>query len=278
MNNNNIELLAKVDHLSKVIQEKKNKAIGTTKMYAIVYGIIVLFVFGYTSVIFAKLKEYSTPDNISALVKNKIKDSLPGLNQVLVTQARKNAPIIAEKAVEAINESIPKIEDLVKNVIDENAKHIILQIKGDMFPKFHQILKDNAKEINDSATALTDENVAKEIAKNLVAEIEREIDYNIIGDEFYKKLDSFRTELEAIATKPANELTMKEAAERKIIVNWIYLIKNGESLQSITSTIMARCSFVWEDLIGKITRTADDGSIELKLEATAEDKGVETEN
>ncbi len=262
--NNNIELLAKVDHLAKVIQEKKNKAMGTTKMYAIVYGIIVLFIFGYTSVIFAKLKEYSTPDNISALVKNKIKDSLPGLNHSLITQARKNAPIIAEKAVEAINEAIPKIEDVIKNVIDENAKKVILQIKGDIFPKFNKILRDNAKVINDSAEALTDENTAKEIAKALVKEIEREIDYNIIGDEFYKKLESFRAELEAIAVKPANQLTMKEAAERKIIVNWLYLINNGVSLQNIASTLVSSCSFAWEDLLGKVITPADD-----------EEKGVE---
>ena len=264
MNNSNIELIAKVDHLTKLMQEKKNKAIGTTKMYAIVYGVIVLFVFGYTSIIFAKLKEYSTPDNISALVKNKIKDSLPGLNQALVSQARKNAPIIAERAVEAVNEAIPRIEDLVKGVIDDNAKKIILQIKGDIFPKFHKILKDNAKAINDSANALTDENTAKEIAKTLVKEIEREIDYNIVGDEFYKKLDSFRTELEKIATKPANKLTMKEAAERKIIVNWLYLIKNGESLQSITSTFMSRCAFVWEDLLGKVVQNVDTTGVETE--------------
>jgi len=263
--NNNIELLAKVDHLSKVIQEKKNKAISTTKMYAIIYGVIVLFVFGYTSIIFAKIKEYSTPDNISALVKNKIKDSLPGLNQTIIQQAKKNAPIIAERAVEAVNESIPRIEDLVKNIIDDNAKKIILQIKGDMFPKFHKILKANAKAINDSADALTDENTAKEIAKNLVKEIEREIDYNIIGDEFYKKLDGFRAELEKIATKPLNKLTMKEAAERKIIVNWIYLIKNGESIQSITSTMLSRCSFIWEDLIGKVVQNVDTTGVETEL-------------
>ena len=264
MNNSNIELIAKVDHLTKLMQEKKNKAIGTTKMYAIVYGVIVLFVFGYTSIIFAKLKEYSTPDNISALVKNKIKDSLPGLNQALVSQARKNAPIIAERAVEAVNEAIPKIEDLIKGVIDDNAKKIILQIKGDIFPKFHKILKDNAKAINDSANALTDENTAKEIAKTLVKEIEREIDYNIIGDDFYKKLDGLRAELEKIATKPVNKLTMKEAAERKIIVNWLYLIKNGESLQSITSTFMSRCAFVWEDLLGKVVQNVDTTGVETE--------------
>ena len=263
--NNNIELLAKVDHLSKLMQEKKSKAVSTTKMYAIIYGVIVLFVFGYTSIIFSKIKEYSTPDNISALVKNKIKDSLPALNQTIVSQAKKNAPIIAERAVEAVNESIPKIEDLVKGIIDDNAKKIILQIKGDMFPKFNKILKENAKAINDSADTLTDENAAKEIAKTLVKEIEHEIDYNIIGDDFYKKLDGFRAELEKIATKPANQLTMKEAAERKIIVNWLYLIKNGETLQSITSTIMTRCSFVWEDLIGKVVQKVDT-------------EGVETEN
>lgn len=271
--NNNIELLAKVDHLSKVIQEKKNKAVNTTKMYAIVYGVIVLFVFGYTSIILAKLKEYSTPDNISALVKNKIKDSLPGLNQALLSQAKKNAPAIAEKAVEAVNESIPKIEDLVKNVIDENAKRVILQIKGEMFPKFIKIMKENAKAINDSADALTDENTANEIAKTFVKEIEREIDYNIIGDEFYRKFDSFRAELEKIAVKPADKLTMKEAAERRIIVNWLYLVKNGESLQSIASTITTRCAFVWEDLIGKVVQTAGTfGS------ADNEDKAVETED
>ncbi len=247
--NNNIEILAKVDHIAKVTQEKKNKALSTTKLYAIVYGILVLFVFAYTSIIFAKIKEYTTPDSISAVVKNKIKDSLPDLNNALLEQTKKNAPVLADKAVEAINDAIPKVEDLVKDIIDQNAKQLIVQMKAELFPQFLKIIKDNAKPISESADALTDENTAKEIAKAIVKEIETEIDYNVIGDEFYKKLENFRAELEKIAVKPANQLTMKEAAERRIIVNWVYLIKNGESMQSIISTLVGRFSFVWEDLI-----------------------------
>ncbi|HCE43616.1 MAG TPA: hypothetical protein DET40_08710 [Lentisphaeria bacterium] len=251
-NNNNIELLAKVDHLAKITQEKKNKAINTTKLFAIVYGILVLFVFAYTSIIFAKIKEYTTPDAVSAIVKNRIKESLPDLNKGLLDMTKKNAPILAEKAVEAVQEAIPKVEDMIKEMIDQNAKLLIVQIKTELFPQFLKIIRENAKPISESADALTDENTAKEIAKVLAQEIEREIDYNVIGDEFYKKLDAFRAELEKIVLKPANQLTAKEAAERRIIVNWIYLVKKGESVQSIMTSLVYRFSFIWEDLIGSV--------------------------
>ncbi|HBC86369.1 MAG TPA: hypothetical protein DCZ94_05375 [Lentisphaeria bacterium] len=250
--NNNIEILAKVDHLSKVMQEKKEKAISTTKLYAIVYGIIVLFVFGYTTFIFTKLKEVTTPDSVSAIVTNKIKESLPELNNAIIEQTKKNAPILAEKAVEAVHDAIPKVEDIVKDLINENGKHLILQIKTELFPQFLKIIRNNAKSINESADAFTDENTAKEIAKLLTKEIEREIDYNVIGDEFYGKMNALRAELEKIASKPLNQLTAKEMAERKIIVNWIYLIKKGESIQSIAHALVSRFSFIWEDLIESV--------------------------
>ncbi|MFZ2657512.1 MAG: hypothetical protein WAX69_21435 [Victivallales bacterium] len=255
--NNNIELLAKVDHLAKITQEKKNKMISTTKLYAIVYGILVLFVFAYTSIIFAKIKEYTTPDAVSAMGKNYVKSILPDANKYLLEQTKKNAPFIADKAVEAVHEAIPKVEDLIKDVIDQNAKQLIVQIKTELFPKFLKIIRENAKPISESADALTDENTAKEIAKILAQEIEREIDYNVIGDEFYKKLDVFRIELEKIVQKPANQLTVKEAAERRIIVNWIHLVKKGESVQSILTTLVHRFSFVWEDLIGSVIPPED---------------------
>ncbi|GEM_PF-2703341 len=254
--NNNIEILAKVDHISKEMQEKKNKEVSTTKLYAIVYGVLVLFVFGYTTFIFTKLKEVTTPDSISAVVTNKIKDSLPDLNKAILDQTKKNAPVLAEKAVEAVHQVIPQVETVIKDVIDENGKRLVVQIKSELFPQFLKILRDNAKPVNE-ASAFTDENTAKELAKTLCKEIEDEINYNIICNDLCHQMDSLRAELEKIVSKPINQLTAKELAERRIIVKWIYLLKKGESLQSITATFVSRFSGIWDNLIDSAIPSED---------------------
>jgi len=253
MNNNNMELVETLENLTKAVREKKNKAENTTRLYAIIYGILVIFVIAYTSIIFAKIKEYATPDAVSAIVKNKIKDSLPGLDKALLDKARKNAPFIADKAVEAVNDVIPKAEDMIKDVINQNTKLLIAQIKTDIFPQFLKVLRDNEKPISESAKAISDEYVAKELAKTLADDIKREIDNNVICYELFQKLSSVTNELDKIVRKPANELTAKEAAERKIIVNWIFLVKKGDTFNGIINNPSVRkFKFFWEDVIDGI--------------------------
>ena len=257
MSNNN-EILAKLDALTKEVEEKKKKAISNAKTNAIIYGVLVIFVFGYTSFIFAKIKELATPETIAMTVKEQIKKSLPKINDAIIEQTKKNAPILADKAVSAVHEVIPKIEDIIKEVIDEHAKVLVTELKTELFPKFSKIIKENAKDINDSAAALTDETTAQELAKIIVKELDQQIDYNnIIGDEFYEKFNNLTKELDSIASKSPAELTLKEATERRIIVQWIYLIKKGESVQSVATALVQRCSFIWEDLIGNVIPSKD---------------------
>lgn len=246
------ELIESIESLSKAIGEKKKKAVGTTKLYAIVYALLIVFVVCYTTVIFVKIKEYATPDAVSAMIMNKVKDSLPDLNKAIVDHSRKAAPMIADKAVESVNEAIPKAEEMVKDVIRQYTRQIVVQMKADIFPKFIKILKDNSKQISQSADALTDENTAKELAKTLADEIRREIDNNVICYEFFQKLKEVTGELERIASKPANELTAKEAAERRMIVNWLYLVKKGDTFKGLMNTSMRKFVFFWEDLVNGI--------------------------
>ena len=61
------------------------------------------------------------------------------------------------------------------------------------------------------------------------------------------------SELDKIVRKPANELTAKEAAERKIIVNWIFLVKKGDTFNGIINNPSVRkFKFFWEDVIDGI--------------------------
>jgi hypothetical protein len=245
------ELRKTIENLAKAVNEKKCASQKTTVFYTVAYAMLALFVVAYTAIIFGKIKEYVTPDAISAVVMNKVRDSLPDVNKAVVSRAKEAAPMIADKAVEAVNNVIPKAEDMIKEALKNYSRVIVVQIKTEVFPQFLKILRDNAKPISESAEALSDEATAKELAKTVADEIRKEIDDKLICYEFFQKLKEVTGELDKISDKPSNELTAKEAAERKLIVCWVYLVKKGD-INGVFNTSLKRLSFFWQDLAGKI--------------------------
>ncbi len=261
------ELRRSIESLAKAVNYKKDSLRKTTVFYLILYGLFAAFVVVYTSLIFSRIKEYVTPDAVSAIVMNKMRDSLPDINNAIMAQSKVIAPLIADKAVESVNEAIPKAEDMVKDALKKYTGQLVLQIKTDVFPLFLQILRDNAKPISESAETLTDEAAAKELAKMLADELRKEIDDKLICYEFFQKLKEATGELERIAAKPTSELTAKDAAERNFIVCWIYLVKRGD-VSGIFNTSLKRLSFFWQDIAGKIVPE----SVTKELEAVVPGK------
>lgn len=237
----------KIDALSKELKKRKDKAISSAKLAAKIYGILVIFVFGYTWFIFGKLQASVTPDSISAVVNNTLVSNIPAIREKMIDYSKEQGPVLAEKAVEAAHEAIPQVEDIIKKVIDEQVEILITEMKTEIFPQFVDILRKNADEINQHAEVLTDELAVQELAKIIAGELENEINYHINA---FKTVHELRDQLDKLATKPSDGLTQKEAAERKVLVNWLYLVKNGESLQSLLTLLVQRFSYTMEHFAG----------------------------
>ncbi len=244
----NDNLNNRVDSLLKAVEEQRNKVVVGGRTVSFVYGLLAIFVVFYTSVLFVKIKESVKNDSLSAIVKNMVSAKLSEVPMLLDNLVDSHAENLADNLVATIYDQIPTIENVAKNMISEHSESMISQIKANLFPQFHEIIRQNADEIKAAAEALSDENATKELAKIIVKKISEEIDYShgLITSEAQGKVDEIAKHFDVILNKPANELTCKEASQRRLIVNWLYLIDKQQGLDKIFKTIINRTGFSWE--------------------------------
>ncbi len=236
-NTNNIG--AKLETLSRQLEERKEKALKNARIAAIVFGILVIFVFGYTTFIFNQIEGLTTNESISGLISSKVSDTIPKIHDKIVEYSHQQVPELTEKLIKMAHDNIPTVEDYVKKTIDKQVESFIAETKKDIFPELMEVLRGHSKDFGENAKIFTDETAAKELIKIISSEFEQKIDYDIIGDEFFGKFHDLRRQLDELATKPVSEMTRKEMAERNAVMNWMYLISRGESLQSIFAVMIS---------------------------------------
>ena len=247
----NDNILNKIDILVKDAEEQRNKVVASNKALSIVYVLLALFVIGYTTFLFVQIKKAVKNDSISAILRNMVSEQLSNVPGMLDDLIDKQAEPLADAVIAAVYDQIPSLEMKVKDLIKDHSGSLISQIKTDLFPQFHAIIKENSAEIRAAAEALTEEESTKELARILVKKIVDEIDYShgLITSEAQSKVDEINKHFAALINKPASELTNKEASQRRLIVNWLYLIDREQGLDKIFKTIINRIGYSWEHLM-----------------------------
>jgi hypothetical protein len=244
------ELKNKVDTLAGQVDSIRSKTVSVTRITAVVYCVLVVFVIGYTSFIMGKINELVTPEIVSTHLRMTLEDQLPSLRADLVKASKDMSPQLADYLVNSSKAMIPSVEDKLKNIIDLQVNNLTTSIKSDIQPVLVTIIDDNAKEINFTADTLKDEAAANQLARALVDEIEIEIE-KAIGGEFRKRIALLDADLDAIANKPLSMMTRREAAERKLIASWVFLLQHSKSEQNILSGVMENIASYFDYLKGE---------------------------
>ena len=240
---------AKIEALAKQLNQRNEKAASTTRMTAVVYGVLVIFVFGYTLFIAHAIEKQATPDSVSAFIRDRVSSVIPSLHKKILAVTEAQAPVITERALQTAHEYIPKIEDKIKQTIDDQVASFIKDIKRDLIPELMSVLDTHAKEMNEHAETLTDAVAAKALTDSIVKEIDDKINYEIVGDEFFGKFHEMRKSLDELATTPVSQMTRKQLAERNAIVHWLCIVKGGDSLNSLFSMFVRDIGFTFNSLM-----------------------------
>lgn len=243
------QLEAKIEALEKQLSERKAKAISRARTTAIVYGILVIIVFTYTLYIYSVIRDMATPENVSSMITSQISAMIPDVHQKISKYVEDQTPVMTQKIIDMAHEQLPEVEKKIHAVIDEQTTMFIKELKKELMPEFLDVLKSHSKEIGENAKVLTDEVAAQELVKTIVKELEDKINYEIIGDEFFGKFHEVRKELDILASKPVNEMTRKELAERNAIVNWYHMINSGESLNNILGCYVSSFGYTIQSLM-----------------------------
>lgn len=242
--------MEKMNALSEKIEKMQKQAMKSTKVYAIIYLVVVLFVFIYTNVIMEMIKVQVTPDNLSAQLRVTIEEQLLSDEncEKVISYCKEQGPIWAEDLVGMTHKQIiPMVKLQVKDAVDKTADEGIVAMQKELFPKIKKLINANAHELSKHKD-ITDQNIANEMAKILVDECEKQID-GFINDNVKYRIGVLRDQLENMSSSPLDKLSKKQAAERKVIVSWVYLLEHGESPADSFGELLKSINGTYEDFM-----------------------------
>lgn len=248
------DLEIKINTLSEKIEEMRRKNQSSTKIASIVYIVLVIFVFAYTSTIMSLLKEKTTADSISAQLRLIIdRDLLTDQNREWVLKTcKEQSPAVAESLVEmAHNQIIPTLEIKIKQILDQQVDAIVARLEKDILPELTKVVKEHANDLKAHADDITDEAIANELAKILAQDFDREMG-NFINDKVKYRMNVLREELDQISSKPYSQLNQKEAAERRMIVNWVFLMEHHEAPQNVFGEFLKSANDAYESFMADL--------------------------
>lgn len=226
------DIKAKLDALSQRLEKAGSKYSTGNKIISVAYVVVILIVIAYTTIITAKLREYATPKNVAQDISAQVIASLPKMQFAIEREIRQNLPMWTDRMMEQIYEYIPRCEKMVIDAIDTQADTLIAQAKMNYLPEITAYFKTNIKESLKNADILKDETLAKSMAHGMIEDIEAEMD-RIINREFFSRLDALHQELVSITRKPKAQLTLREDAERRALLNSVFLVYYADYSKSI---------------------------------------------
>jgi DNA-binding ferritin-like protein (Dps family) len=248
------EIETKFDALSQKIEKMQKQALSGTKTTMIGYIVVVVFVFAYTSFLMWWIKKEVTADNLSAQMKIMIEGSVltDANREKMVSYCRDQAPVWADGLVQMTHDQlIPMMKLKVKSIIDNTTDSGITILKRDLFPEIKKLIESNAAELNQHKD-IADPDIANEIAKILTDESEREMN-KFINDKVKSRINHLRNQFDKMSAIPYNKLTRKEAAERRLIVNWVYLMEHDEAPSDIFGEFMRSVNGTYEGIMKSLT-------------------------
>lgn len=244
------DLELKINSLATKIEDLRAKGDKSTRIATIVYIVLVVFVFGYTTVIMNELKKRATADSISARARIMIEQGVltEGNRQWVLDYCKEQTPLIADGLVMLTHDQIiPSIKVKIKNQIDGQIDGIIARLEKDVYPELNKVLSEHVEELKKHSD-LTDKKVASELAKLLAKDLDKEMG-QFINDKLKSRMDKLSQELDRISSKKYSELTEKEAAERRLIVNWVFLMEHHESPANILGEVLQGVNATYSDLL-----------------------------
>lgn len=225
------ELNNRVQQLAKEIADARFKVDTALRSTIVFYIIVILGITAYTLYLGYKIQQLATPQTVATMIGSALKDQMPAIQQQLVQQAKIQAPIMAKKTIDAGEKLLPQAEMLIKSKIDSSIETIIDKTVNTAMPVIMDRLKANFDDISKHKNLIADKKTAETIADLLSTGIAAELD-KVIDTSFYNEITKLQKDIDSIAQQSAAKITMREMAEKRVIIYWLYLVEKAEPGES----------------------------------------------
>lgn len=233
------EIRKKIEELTISVEQRSQRYRRGMILTGVIYAVLVVFVFGYTSYIYRQITELTTPENLSQFVVNSIRAQFPTVREGAKKQMQPAAAAIAREVVSGGLGMIPNAGAYARATIDEQVDSILDDFEKKDMPIIEAALDQALTEVLAGEGPKDPEALAQAISKRVSAKIGEELD-KIVNAEFYSSVGNLQSDLDKLRTKDPKTLTSRDFAERQFIFCWLRLndiSELGASETSFLSTV-----------------------------------------
>ena len=229
----------KIEELTASMEQRSIRYRRSMILTGIIYAVLVIFVFGYTSFIYRQIAQLSTPENLSQFLVNSVRAQFPSVREGAKNQMQPVASAIAREVVAGGLGMIPNAGAYARGVIDEQVDAVLDSFDEKDMPVIENVLDQALSEVLARDGAKDPETLSSELTKNVSSKVSEELD-KIINGDFYVTVGSLRTKMDKLRNKDTMTLTSRDFAERQFIFCWLRLNEVadlGTSETSFLSTV-----------------------------------------
>ena len=238
----------KITGLEDLLEERERKLYKKIRNSIMIYVVLVIFVIAYTSFVVTQIKKLTTVEYAFEIIKGTMSEQVTTLRNKGTQKIKENSDMWATNLVIQIVDTIPLLEKPVLMIFDDMTNYIVLHVENVLVPAFTANLRENAEELKSRYKEFQDEEKMQGLSYIFVEIFENEMD-KYINDKFVSEVFNLQKKLRELSSDNV-ELTRKEEAQRRILINWMYLTDNADFSESPLSRLVDKLSRQLQSLIG----------------------------
>lgn len=226
----------KIRALEQLVDERERKLNRKIKTTIVIYAVLVVVVAAYTTIIVPKFKEETSPEKLHEIARGTIGEHITELRIRAADHIREHSADWASLAVRRSIEMIPQLEDPILQLSDDLNDYIAEHIEHVLIPSFTNALKEHAEEIRDRYKEFNDEEKMRGLALIFIEVFEEQMD-DYLNDRFTVEVFELQKRLMDFS-RTGGQMTKKQDAQRRLLINWLYIAEVGESGESPLTTYL----------------------------------------
>jgi len=240
----------KIEELTISVEQRSIRYHRAMVLTGIIYAVLVVLVFGYTSYLYRQIVSLATADNLSQFLVNSARAQFPAVRADAKAQMQPVAAAVAREVVSGGLNIIPNAGTYARAAINEQVDSLLDQFEKTDMPIIESALDEAVTDVLSKESAKDSEALSQEISRHVSGKIAEELD-KLINADFYNSVGNLKNSLDKLRTKNAKELTSRDFAEREFLFCWLRLTdiaETGASETSILSTVSELAKSVSESL------------------------------
>jgi hypothetical protein len=249
----------KITTLENLLEGRERKLYKKIRNSIIIYIVLVIFVIAYTSFVVTQIKKMTTVEYAFEIIKGTMSEHTTTLRNKGIEKIKANSDMWATNLVQQIVDIIPLLEKPIIAMFDDMTNYIVLHVEHVLVPAFTATLRENSAELKARYNDFEDEEKMQGLSYIFVEIFENEMD-KYINAKFVSEVFNLQKKLRELSSNNV-KLTKKEDAQRRILINWMYLTDNAEFSEGPLNRLVDKLARQLQSLIGN-----DEGEEEFEMD------------